>query len=244
MQTGDEPKKVTISSAHVLDLLVRPEADLPRGPWGEPVPEPWEFLPAPRKPLSPFARWPQRKFAIVTVLFALFLSAVSMVQWGAGLNLAASGHDVYVKGEVWRLFTALLVHGDLGHLGSNLLPFLFFGWMLQAYFGFWIFPVLALPIGLASNALTVALYDSKLYLLGASGMIYGMIALWLVLYLKFDGERALPKRLMRAIAFALLLLMPTTYDPGVSHLAHASGFVAGLTGGFVVMPFVSVRDPS
>jgi membrane associated rhomboid family serine protease len=244
MQTVDDLSKESVPSVHVLDLLVRPEVETPRGPWGEPVPEAWEFLPSPRKPLGAFSRWPLRKYAVMTLLLGAFISAVSLIQWAAGLDLSASGHNVYAKGEVWRLVTALLVHGDLGHLGSNLLPFLFFGWMLQSYFGFWIFPVLALPIGIASNALTVALYDSRLHLLGASGMIYGMIALWLVLYLRFDVDRALPKRIARAVAFALLMLMPTTYDANVSHLAHASGFVAGLTGGFVVMPFVKVRDPS
>jgi rhomboid protease GluP len=223
------------------------EGDFPfaqRGPWGEPVPEPWEFLPTPRKPLGAFSRWPLPKYARMTLLLGLLICAASLLQWGAGLDLSASGKAVFANHEYWRLFTALIVHGDLAHLGSNMLPFLFFGWMLQSYFGFWVFPLLALAVGIASNAITVSLYPAQTHLLGASGMIYGMIALWLVLYLRFDEERAVPKRIARAIGFALLMLMPTTYDPAVSHLAHASGFMAGLTGGFIVMPFVVVRDPS
>lgn len=248
--SGNTGAAVVSPTVYVLDLLAPPEVSqgagsaVRRGPWGEPVPEPWEFLPSPRKPLGAFAKWPGPRFARTTLLLGALIAFASMVQWAAGLDLSASGAEVYGKGELWRLLSALVVHGDLAHLGSNMLPFLFFGWMLQSYFGFWVFPLLALPIGLASNAITVAIYSPQTHLLGASGMVYGMIALWLVLYLRFDQDRALPKRVARAVGFALLMLMPTTYEPGVSHLAHASGFVAGLTGGFIVMPFVIVRDPS
>ncbi len=243
----DSARRVVSPTVHVLDLLATPEGlfeEPRRGPWGERVPEAWEFLPSPRKPLGAFAKWPQRRYLGVTALVGAVIIVVSFLQWGMRLDLSVSGADVYARGEVWRLVTALLVHGDLAHLGSNMLPFLFFGWMLYAYFGFWIFPALALPMGIASNAVTVALYPPQTHLLGASGMVYAMIALWLTLYLRFDKERTVSRRLVRAVGFALMMLMPTSYEPGVSHLAHASGFVAGVTSGFIVMPFVSVRDPS
>lgn len=216
-----------------------------RGPWGEPVPEPWEFLPSPRRDKGVFEKWPRYAHALIPALVGVAFLCVSLLQWiGFGWNGAASGAAVFGRGEVWRLFTALLAHGDLGHLASNLLPFLFYGWMLQSYFGLWVFPLLALVAGLVSNAVTIALYPPQLQLLGASGMIYGMVALWLVLYLRFDSQRRMPQRVARAVGFALLMLMPTTYEPQVSYLAHASGFAAGLAGGFIVAPFVSLRDPT
>lgn len=216
-----------------------------RGPWGEPVPEPWEFLPSPRRAKGLFEKWPRASHALVPAFLGFAFLGVSLVQWsGLGWNGAASGAAVYGRGEAWRLITALFAHGDLGHLGSNMLPFLFYGWMLQSYFGWKLFPLFAFVTGLVSNAVTVALYPSQVQLLGASGMIYGMVALWLVLYLRFDKQRKMPQRVARAVGFALMMLMPTTYEPQVSYLAHASGFAAGLTGGFIVAPFVTLRDPT
>ena len=208
-------------------------------------PEAWEFRPAPRRALGVFERWPSRRHALVPVLIALSFFAISLLQWNVpAFDGSASGAAVYARGEWWRIFSALFVHGDLGHLASNLLPFLFFGWMIQAYFGFWLFPAFSFLVGMVSNAVTVALYPPGSHLVGASGMIYGMIALWLVLYLRFDKERRPPVRAMRAVGFALLLLFPTTYEPQVSYLAHASGFAAGMAGGFIALPFVSPRHPS
>ena len=222
--------------------LAEAENFVPRGPLGEPIPEPWEFAPAAKRAKTVFEIWPRKALALPTLLFAVMFYVASFGVWeGYFPSLAASGEQVFGRQEYWRLLSALFAHGDFAHFASNLLPFLFFGWILHAYFGKWLFPIASLFIGVVSNALTIFLYPANVGLVGASGMIYGMIGLWLVLYLHFAQEKRLAVRIMRATGFALIMLFPTQYQPEVSYLAHATGFATGVMTGVVVAPFVSPR---
>ena len=208
-------------------------------------PSPEDFLPAQRRMPSAFQRWPQRNFAKPAIALGIICLLVSLLGWSDwGQHFSVSGQEIYAGQEYWRLASALFAHADLGHLGSNLMPFLFFGWMLHSYFGWLAFPVVPLLVGVVSNFATVSIYSPAVNLLGASGMVYGMFALWLFLYLKFERNIPLSKKLVRAVGFSLILLLPTSYEQGTSYLAHASGFSAGLVASVMTSPFYQLRDPS
>lgn len=205
---------------------------------------PDEFLPTQIKPRNAFQTWPARRYALPVVTLAIIISVLSLIGWNfSNFSAGVSAQAVFGFHEYWRLFTALFMHGDTPHLLSNLLPFLFFGWLLYSYFGISAFPIIPFVIGIASNALTITQYDAKTILMGASGMIYGMIGLWLVLYLKFDSNSQITKRFMRAVAFALIMLLPRAYEPNVSYLAHASGFSLGVVSGVAGLPFFKLNKP-
>ncbi len=207
------------------------------------VPPPEDFLPSPPKPIGPFRRWPPL-FPAFTAPLAVALGSLglSLVHWNSGFSsFAASGYDVWQQGRYWKLFTALLDHADIAHWGLNMMPLVFFGWLLCAYFGVWVFLLGSLFIGLTSNALTVALYPPSTSLLGASGVVYGIIAMWLLLYVRFDDENNLTKKSVRVVGFVLMLLFPTTYEHTTSYLAHASGFVFGVFAGLSILPFVKIK---
>ena len=138
------------------------------------------------------------------------------------------------KSEYWRLFTALFTHADFGHFIANGPMFLIFGWLLRAFFGWYAFPVGALLIGAMANLITVELSHPAMRLVGASGMVYGMVALWLVFYVRFETRFRLPVRLFRVLGFALLTMMPTLYQPRTSYMAHGVGFGLGIATGLVL----------
>jgi membrane associated rhomboid family serine protease len=145
--------------------------------------------------------------------------------------------------EWLRIIGALGGHADFSHLGWNAPILWFFAWILTAYFGpsfglFW-----PLVIGIISNLITIYFYDSAVGLLGASGMIYGMIALWLGLYIQFDRQGRWQLRTMRSLGFALLILFPKSYDIYVSNLAHASGFLAGAILSVLLRPVAMKSAP-
>lgn len=197
-------------------------------------------------PVGPLERRPAARHAApAALLFLLFyIASVLYADYPAGDYLWAGGEKVYGEGEYWRLLSSLFVHGDLLHLLSNAFMFMVFGWLLRAYYGFRVFPVLTLGLGTAVNAAALALYEPRLRLIGASGMIYSMAALWLVLYVRFDKGRPPAFRILRAAGFVLVMLVPSTLDPSVSYLSHALGFIAGMGAGLVLKPCISVRDPS
>lgn len=210
------------------------------------VPSEEDFAPSPPKPFRPMTRFPrQAALKPALICFALFWVA-SIYNWSdtAKYTLSASGKEVFVKGEYWRLLTALFTHSDVEHLLSNAPLFLIFGWFLYAFFGRLAFPTAALVVGVLSNLWTVHTYPPGTSLVGASGMLYGMISLWLVLYVRFETAYSVSMRIFRSIGVALLLLFPTTFQQTTSYTAHATGFLLGLVVGLALCPFVSINpDP-
>jgi rhomboid protease GluP len=213
-------------------------------PGNEP-PRPEDFLPSPPKPRGPLSRMPDADGTHPALIAFTFFALASLSYWrdGDASPLPVSGVAVFRDHEYWRLFTALFTHSDMGHLLANAPLFLIFGWFLRSFFGRVTFPLAAFCIGVASNLVTVYFYAPATQLVGASGMLYGMAALWLVLYIRFDTDHTVWMRFFRALAFSIAVLFPTTFEPTTSYLAHASGFVIGVVTGLGMSPFLRVRDP-
>lgn len=213
-------------------------------PEGEFYPDPEDFEETPRQ-RGPLSRLPRARYARPAILcFVLFyIASLAYGRHPLGDRLWASGEAVFAHGEYWRLVTSLLTHADIVHLLTNALFFLVFGWLLRAYFGFLVFPVASFAIGVATTLLTIALYEPHMRLVGASGMVYGMAALWLVFYLRYDTDHYPSMRILRAAGFVMIMLLPTTLHPTVSYLAHAIGFGTGILAGLLLLPAVRVRDP-
>ena len=65
-------------------------------------------------------------------------------------------------------------------------------------------------------------------LLGVSGVVYWMGAVWLTLYFLLETRDRLSKRFIKTIGIALVLFVPETYHQDVSYLSHFIGFVFGI----------------
>ena len=188
------------------------------------------------RPPGPLSHIPPLSSGLVAFHMYALCAVVSVAYWTqpwADL-LWVSKDAIANNSEYWRLFTALFTHADFGHLIANGPMFLIFGWLLRAFFGWYVFPVGALLIGAAANLLTVGFHSHDIRLVGASGMVYAMVALWLVLYVRFESRFTLPIRLFRVVGFALLTMMPTLYQPRTSYLAHGVGFGLGIAVGLVL----------
>ena len=55
-----------------------------------------------------------------------------------------------------------------------------------------------------------------------------MAGFWLALYLVLERRSSLGKRLIRAVGFGVIVLVPTAFEPAVSYRTHLIGFVVGL----------------
>jgi rhomboid protease GluP len=242
------------------DAQLQPETDADAPPPAAPAftaatgeegeAQPWmpsedDFAPSPPRPRSPLSRFPKGDALRPALLCFMLFFVASVRTWTSpeASGLWVSGESIFVRHEYYRLVTALFAHSDIGHLLSNAPLFLIFGWFLRAFFGLRVFPWATIAIGALSNLATVWLYEPDVQLLGASGMLYGMVALWLVLYVRFETQHTVPMRIFRALAVSLLMLFPTTFQQTTSYLAHATGFAIGLVFGYAMAPFLSVRSP-
>lgn len=183
------------------------------------------------------SRKPRTENTIVGFIAVGVLLLVSMINWSGLFGLApllhSSGQQVFAAGEYWRLFTALGVHGDIGHLLSNALGFGLFAYLLYDYFGFWVFPGAMVVLGAAVNALALMTYKPEIRLIGASGMVYLMVGFWLVQYAFIERRLKVSSRFMRCMGFALAALMPSTFEQTVSYRTHGIGFAVGAAFGLL-----------
>ena len=162
----------------------------------------------------------------------LVLTIVALAYWddlpsGIAVWLPASRQLVFGKHQYWRLFTTIGVHADFKHLGSNLVLFVILSYLLSGYFGLFVYPMLTLALGAVAMGATLAFYKPDVELIGASGVVYLMAGFWLAMYVLIERSLSVGHRLLRAVGFSLILLVPEVFDPSVSYLAHAIGFEIG-----------------
>ena len=168
--------------------------------------------------------------------FVLMIVGTSLLAWwngGALLPVLAASRDALTAQEYWRLATAVAVHSDLQHLFSNVIFLALFSYLLYGYFGFWVFPALGMALATLTNYLSVLSYPPEVRLVGASGLVYWMAGFWLSMYLFVERSLSPGKRLMRAVAIGLVVLLPSTIEVNVGYRAHAIGFGLGVISAFL-----------
>ncbi|MFT7561976.1 MAG: membrane associated rhomboid family serine protease [Flavobacteriales bacterium] len=138
------------------------------------------------------------------------------------------------------LISHQFLHGDIMHLMGNLFFLVLCGFAVEAAIGHWRFLLFYLISGVAAGmAQVMADWQSSVPLIGASGSISGVMAMYLAIFrLKkieffywiffFVGYFRAPALLLLPIYIAKeLISYYTSPDSNVAFLAHAGGFVAG-----------------
>ena len=133
------------------------------------------------------------------------------------------------KGQWWRLFTAIWLHADLGHLTSNVVfGFLLLGLSMGRY-GTGAALLAAYFAGVAGNIGTLLVFTDDRAGLGASGMVMG--SLGLVAAQSISLWRESPhgaKYILSGIAGGIMLFALLGLTPGTNIVAHLGGFIVGL----------------
>lgn len=175
---------------------------------------------------------PRDNSLAVALIGVLGILVVSLLCWRGDRHvyqlLSAIPANVLDNGEYWRLLTALFVHANLQHYLSNAVLFGLFSYLLFGYYGFWVYPALSTLLGILVNCLALISYHpADIALVGASGLVYVMGTFWLTMYVFVERRLSLNRRLLHGIGLALIILMPSAFDPSVSYRSHFLGFVVG-----------------
>jgi len=160
------------------------------------------------------------------------LLTVSLIYWFGPIEIAellpASGETVLEQGETWRLLTAMAAHADALHLLSNSV---FLTWLIYVCYGAFgpsLFPLSVVPVSALALAVTIEGYAPGIRLVGASGMVYALAGAYLTLFTLVERRLGIVNRLIRAVGFFLVVLLPTSIRPEVSYRAHAIGLFLGV----------------
>lgn len=175
---------------------------------------------------------PNSNSYFVAAFSVIIFLAVSLMYWRNDFYLTnfitAIPQNVFEGGEYWRLWTALFAHADIGHLFSNSLLFSVFAFFLYGYFGSFVFPFMALVFGGITNYLVLKTMPPTVELLGVSGVVYWMGAVWLTLYFLIETREVIFRRFIKTLGIAAVLFIPEAYHQNVSYLSHFIGFAFGV----------------
>jgi len=169
---------------------------------------------------------------------ANFVLALRLAFWlVAGLSLAyiidlLTPQDLLVWGLAPReasgligVLTAPLLHASLGHLMSNVLP-LFVGVSLMVY----LFPnaaVRAVPLIYFGSGLLAWIFARQAIHVGASGIVYGVLAFLFVSGLVRRDLRSLGVSLMVAFVYGSIVWGVLPFDTTMSWELHLAGTLMG-----------------
>jgi membrane associated rhomboid family serine protease len=138
-------------------------------------------------------------------------------------------------GQWWRLFTAMWLHADAGHLATNAtLGFVLLGLVMGRY-GTGAGLLAAYLAGAGGNVFAWLLSAEPHHSLGASGMVLGCLGLLAVQ--SFSLWRQTPhagKYVVSGIVGGVMLFALLGLTPGTDVLAHAGGFATGLLLGAIL----------
>ncbi|XP_050353366.1 rhomboid-related protein 2 isoform X4 [Nymphalis io] len=151
-------------------------------------------------------------------------------------------YNPHKREEAWRFLTYMLVHVGVVHLLVNLLVQLFLGVPLEMVHRWWRVMLVYLA-GVAAGSLATSLTDPKVYLAGASGGVYALVAAHIATIIMNWAEMEF------AIIQLLVFLLLATVDIGtavydrywrhlqqnIGYVAHLAGAIAGLLVGIGVL---------
>jgi membrane associated rhomboid family serine protease len=227
----DVRTRVIMLSSRPIVSTEDTEAGLPGSP------DVTDFLkPMPRRPI-PASLLGKEPTAAALILSSIIVIGLTVLDWSTPLtSFGVAAHDLYRDGRIDLLLLSVFSHANLGHLLSNLIGFLGFGYLLKRHFGWIAFPLIPITVGLLTASLTVLTMQPQVKLIGASGMVFAMGGLHATLYLLLETRYVVSTRLLRVAGVLLILFFPQEYAPNTSYMAHGIGMGLGIVAGLIFAP--------
>ncbi len=145
-----------------------------------------------------------------------------------------AGDDAFVsirRGEIWRIVTPAILHGNIGHLAMNMMGLFFLGSVIERLHGArWLGAML---LGTALMASLVQVFwpvwnNGGPLAVGASGVTYGLFGFILV---RPQFDPFYPVRLppmFQALGLGFLIMGVMMVVPNIANGAHVGGLAAGM----------------
>ncbi len=177
-------------------------------------------------------------FPVVAGLAVLAI-AVTVARW-AGTDVSPLLNTAMIRrGEVWRLLTCILPHGDILHLAFNVYWLWVFGAIVEEAFGHLKTALLILVLAVGASAFEFAFLQGGI---GLSGVGYGLFGfLWVLSDHDPRFRDAVDKSTIQLFVIWFFFCILTTYFGWlvVANVAHAAGLALGALIGFSVSPLRS-----
>ncbi|MFH4981460.1 hypothetical protein AB6A40_008169 [Gnathostoma spinigerum] len=146
------------------------------------------------------------------------------------------------KTEIWRYFTYMLIHVGIFHIIFNVMTQVMLGIPLELVHKAWRIMLVYLS-GVLAGSLVVSIFDPNVYLAGASGGVYALLAAHLAELIinwsemEFAWVRAgvLTLLIGSDASLAIYQRYYVREKDQVSYVSHLAGFIAGILMGIIVL---------
>ncbi len=184
-----------------------------------------------RAAYTPPAKTPYVTYTIMGITVLVYVLQVG-TQALLGLDLpAAYGmkiNELIADGQLWRLFTPMLLHGSILHILFNMYALRSLGPSLEQHYGHERFLLLYVLAGFAGNVASFALSANPS--LGASTSLFGLFGaegVFLYHNRELFGERA-KAGLNQIIRLAVINLLIGLSIPRIDNWGHIGGLAGGV----------------
>ncbi|GEM_PF-3776254 len=161
---------------------------------------------------------------VVSGVDAMDPTVEDLIVWGGNMDI------LFAEGEYWRLLTSCFIHIGLIHLLMNMYALLYIGVLLEPVIGHKRFLFAYLVTGIISS-LVSAFWNTYLVSAGASGAIFGMYGVFLVLLL---SHRIIQSDTRKDMLASILIFVGYNLLYGLKGEVDNAGHIGGLLSGLVV----------
>jgi rhomboid protease GluP len=192
-----------------------------------------------RLPLQP-VRVTYVLLVLVGLTFAAQLGSDFLLGYDLVLGLGAKENTLIARGEIWRLFTAIFIHGSVLHVLFNAYALYNLGQEVESFYGSLRFGLLFFFAGLSGSVASLLLNPHPA--VGASGAVFGLIGaegIFLFRNRRLLGPRA--QRALQNVIFITLLNLAIGLQGGIDNWAHLGGLIGGLALGWLIGPVWGLR---
>jgi rhomboid protease GluP len=164
--------------------------------------------------------------AITIIVFLLQLASEQLLGYDLPAYMGMKINEFIADGEFWRLFTPMLLHGSIMHIGFNMYALHLFGPGLERHFGHLRFLTLYIIAGFAGNVASLIFSPSPS--LGSSTAIFGLLgAQGVFLYQNREVLGGLAQRALTSIIMIAGINLLIGMSPGIDNWGHMGGLVGG-----------------
>ncbi len=155
---------------------------------------------------------------INVVVFLLLLATVGDVN--SVFQLGAMQGYAVAEGDIWRLLTAAFLHAGILHIAFNMYALYLFGLYVERSLGTMRFVVAYVTMAVASSVFVYWLTEPQVATIGASGAVFGLFGLALVLLIRTRQD-------VRGLLVLLAINAFISLQGNISWQGHLGGFVTG-----------------
>ncbi len=196
---------------------------------------PTSFSPPPvaSEPMPPVERRPAWQPRVTQVILALTIAIYllqMLTQYLLGVDLPESlgvkANDLIAQGQIWRLFTPMLLHGSILHIAFNMYALYAIGPGLERYYRRYRYLALYILSGFTGNVLSFLISPQPS--LGASTAIFGLLAaegVFLYQNRQIFGPAA--RRSLTNVIMIAAVNLVIGLSPGIDNWGHIGGLIGG-----------------